>query len=78
MSPEDRNKLIELEKKVASLYDVHDVSYIEALARRLRKTLNVPSRLSDLDDVEDTDTATTGEVLKKTATTWQPGTDNTA
>jgi len=32
-------------------------------------------KLSDLSDVEDTDSASTGEVLKKTATTWQPGTD---
>lgn len=32
-------------------------------------------RLSDLLDVEGTDSASTGQVLKKTATTWQPGTD---
>ena len=32
-------------------------------------------KLSDLSDVEDTDSATTGKVLKKTATTWQPGDD---
>jgi predicted DNA-binding protein (UPF0251 family) len=35
-------------------------------------------KLSDLADVENTDSASTGQVLKKTSTTWQPGTDNIA
>jgi hypothetical protein len=33
-------------------------------------------RLSDLDDVTGTDSATNGHVLKYNGSTWAPGTDN--
>ena len=60
-----------------AMYRVEDVAFIDSLSRRLADSLNIPSKLSDLDDVSNTDSATTGQVLKKTSTTWQPGTDNT-
>ena len=72
----------ELEKKVRDLESVRNVSFIENIKRLVVAKLNVsdlPSlKLSDLSDVSGTDAASTGQVLKKTATTWQPGTDNTA
>jgi len=81
MSPLEQ-RVQELEKKVRDLESVRNVSFIENIKRFVVAKLNVsdlPSlKLSDLSDVEDTDDASTGEVLKKTATTWQPGTDNTA
>ena len=76
MSPQDRQRFGEMEKKVNAMYQAQDIAFIESLARRLANSFNIPSRLSDLEDVSDTDAASTGQVLKKTATTWQPGTDN--
>jgi hypothetical protein len=43
--------------------------------RTIAQSIGANLKLSDLSDVEGTDDATTGEILKKTATTWQPGTD---
>ena len=77
MSPEDRQRFEALEKKVNMMYQGLDVAFIESLARRLEDSFEIPTRLSDLSDVSGTDTASTGQVLKKTATTWQAGTDNT-
>ena len=81
MNPLER-RILELEKRVAQLERVENVAFIESLYRRLISNLRVadlPSiKLSDLTDVSDTDSASTGQVLKKTSTTWQPGTDNTA
>ena len=74
MTPEEKREFEQMKTTVRNLQHVEDVSFIESLIRRL----NIPARLSDLDDVTGTDGATTGQVLKKTATTWQPGTDNTA
>ena len=72
----------ELEKKVRDLESVRNVSFIDNIKRFVVSTLEVndlPSiKLSDLSDVSGTDAASTGQVLKKTSTTWQPGTDNTA
>ena len=72
----------ELEKKVRDLESVRNVSFIENIKRNASKTIKLidlpPIKLSDLSDVSGTDSATTGQVLKKTATTWQPGTDNIA
>lgn len=76
MTPEERQKLNKLERDVANLLAVSDTGFIESLVRRLK--FKFEYKLSDLSDVEDTDDATTGKVLKKTATTWQPGTDLTA
>jgi hypothetical protein len=77
MSPQDRQRFEALEKKVSMMYQAHDVAFIESLARRLADSFEIPTRLSDLSDVSGTDSASTGQVLKKTSTTWQPGTDNT-
>ena len=74
MTPEEKNTMNQLQKTVDSLLSVRDTAFIAELKRRLE----IPARLSDLQDVSDTDDATTGQVLKKTDTTWQPGTDNTA
>ena len=72
----------ELEKKVRDLESVRNVSFIENIKRNASKTIKLidlpPIKLSDLSDVSGTDAASTGQVLKKTSTTWQPGTDNTA
>lgn len=78
MSPQDRQRLEKLEKMVLAIQRAENVAFIENLTRRLNSTLTIPKVLSDLSDVAGTDTATTGQVLKKTATTWQPGTDNIA
>jgi hypothetical protein len=72
MTPQELDRMNKLEKLVMSLYRVESVEFIKNINRRVEfPTL----RLSDLSDVSDTDGATTGQVLKKTATTWQPGTD---
>jgi len=76
MSPQDRRKLEELERKVGDIERVTNVSFIAELERRLN-FVSGEIKLSDLSDVSGTDSASTGQVLKKTATTWQPGTDNT-
>lgn len=80
MNPEIRqlqNEVRELKKLLNSLHRVENVSFIESLRRRLLGSVDdLPDiKLSDLTDVSGTDTASTGEVLKKTATTWQPGVD---
>lgn len=82
MTPQEQERMDKLEKTVNSLVNVINVPFIEQIKRRI-VTAEVETQLStltlsDLSDVEGTDTATTGQVLKKTATTWQPGTDNIA
>ena len=79
MSPLEQ-KIQQLEKRIANLELVENVSFIESLKRRLNTSsfLTTDSKLSSLSDVSDTDSASTGQVLKKTSTTWQPGTDNIA
>lgn len=68
-----------MQKRLTALETVQNVSFIETLKRRVFSSLvitDLPAiKLSNLSDVEDTDSATTGYVLKKTATTWQPATD---
>lgn len=82
MTPEERQEFNALKEMVRNLQQVTDVVFVENLKRRIITNLvvsDLPSiKLSDLSDVSDTDSASTGEVLKKTATTWQPGTDNIA
>ena len=74
MTPQELDRMNKLEQLVMSLLRVENVEFIKNVERRIEfPTL----RLSDLEDVEDTDGASTGQVLKKTATTWKPGTDNT-
>ena len=77
MSPEERNRLEKLEKMVMAMHRAEDVAFIESLNRRLDFVSGTLS-LGDLSDVSNISGASTGQVLKKTATTWQPGTDNIA
>jgi len=76
MNPEVERQLNEIREMVERLEAVENVAFIENLKRRVVDDLEIS--LSDLSDVSDTDSASTGQVLKKTSTTWQPGTDNTA
>ena len=81
MTPQERLEFEALKKQVQSLIAVENVSFIENIIRRCITRLSVTDlpllKLSDLSDVSNTDSAGTGTVLKKTSTTWQPGTDNT-
>ena len=75
-----------LEQRVKNLEEVierisrcEDVAFIKSIERNttfVTEAQLAALKLSDLSDVSDTDGASTGQVLKKTATTWQPGTDN--
>lgn len=80
MTPEQLARLNRLEKQLEAMRRGEDVPFIRTMIRRVFGLATVndlpPIKLSDLSDVEGTDTAGTGQVLKKTATTWQPGTDN--
>jgi ferritin-like protein len=77
MPPQDRQEFEDMKKRLAALERVENVPFIENITRRLRDSFSIPRKLSDLNDVSGTDSASIGQVLKKTATTWQPGTDNT-
>ena len=74
MNPQERLEFQKMKQDLAKLQRLEDISFTENLKRRI----SIPRRLSDLEDVLDTDNASTGEVLKKTARGWEPGTDNTA
>ena len=75
-------RIQELEQKLRDLESVRNVAFIQNIKRFVLPLINLsdlpPIKLSDLSDVENTDDASTDKVLKKTETTWQPGTDNTA
>lgn len=73
MNPEVERQLNELRMMIQRLEAVENVEFIENLKRRVVDTLEIS--LADLTDVEGTSGASTGEVLKKTSTTWQPGID---
>lgn len=77
MTPEERQEFNNLKQLVNAMRRAEDLVFVESLNRRLDFFVGTP-KLSDLSDVSGTDSASTGQVLKKTATTWQPGTDNTA
>jgi hypothetical protein len=80
MNPNE-NKMQELERQVKELTDFmrswENPALITPSTKLTIQTIVGALKLSDLSDVSDTDGASTGQVLKKTATTWQPGTDNT-
>lgn len=82
MTPEERRQFEDMQRRLELLERVENVGFIENVRRRLFAGLTVaelPSiKLSDLSDVSGTDGASTGKVLKKAATTWQPGTDATS
>lgn len=79
MSPQQQ-QINELQKKVKALENfMLSFDNPATVAPAVKKTLQAligALKLSDLSDVEGTDGASTGQVLKKTSTTWQPGTDN--
>ena len=67
MTPEERNRLNDLEKRLDNLEKVQNVSFIENIKRRLDLP-NVPDliskiRMGDLLDVDDTG-ITNGQLLK--------------
>ena len=74
MTPQELDRMNKLETLVNSLVQVENVSFIGALERRL-DFLSSTISLDDLTNVEGANTGTTGYVLKKTATTWQPAPD---
>ena len=78
MNPLEK-RVKDLEDMVRRILRVEDIAFTESLRRRVLQDADVTDlpniKLSDLSDVSDTDTASTGQVLKKTSTTWQPGTD---
>ena len=76
MTPQELERMNKLETLVNSLLRVESVPFINALERRL-DFLSSAITLDDLTNVSGANSASTGTVLKKTSTTWQPGTDNT-
>lgn len=81
MTPDERAQFNEMKRQLAAIRRAEDVPFVKALMERIKNELTINDlpaiKLSDLTDVSGTDSASTGQVLKKTATTWQPGTDNT-
>ena len=79
MSPQQQ-QINELQKRVKQLEDFmlsfNSPGTVRPNVKKSLQALIGALKLSDLSDVEGTDGASTGQVLKKTATTWQPGTDN--
>lgn len=79
MSPQQQ-QINELQKRVKALEDFmlsfDNPATVKPSVKKALQGLIGALKLSDLSDVEGTDGASTGQVLKKTATTWQPGTDN--
>ena len=74
MTPQELNRMNKLETLVNSLMRAENVPFINALERRL-DFLSSAITLDDLTNVEGANSATTGKVLKKTSTTWQPADD---
>lgn len=80
MTPEQLAQFNEMQTRLEKLERAENVSFIKAFERNspfVTAADLAALTLADLADVEGTGSASTGQVLKKTATTWQPGTDNT-
>ena len=79
MTPELLKQFREMQETIKRILRAEDPAFIKSIERNssfvTEAELNT-LKLSDLADVEGTDSATTGQVLKKTSTTWQPGADN--
>lgn len=78
MTPEQLTQFKEMQETIKRILRAEDPAFIKSIERNSSFITQVDLdqlKLSDLSDVENTDSATTGKVLKKTATTWQPGTD---
>ena len=69
-----------MKTRLNNLERVENVAFAELIKRRIVDQAVITAlatfSLGDLLDVSGTTGASTGQVLKKTATTWQPGTDN--
>ena len=80
MSPQERQQFEDMKTRLNNLERVENVAFAELIKRRIVDpaitTALANLYLTDLVDVSGTTGASTGQVLKKTATTWQPGTDN--
>jgi len=74
MTPQEKQRMDKLENLVNTLLRVENVAFISALERRL-DFLSSAITLDDLTNVSGANSATTGKVLKKTSTTWQPADD---
>lgn len=70
-----QDKVTELEQRLDQFQSIAQLD--PQIVRTIIEAIGT-LKLSDLSDVENTDTTTTGYVLKKTSTTWQPAPDNTA
>lgn len=79
MTPQEKLEFENMKTSIRNLEQVTNPSFIELIKNRVFGVLSVSDlpaiNLADLNDVSGTTGATTGQVLKKTATTWQPGTD---
>lgn len=68
----------EINKLKAQLAQFQSAAELDPLIQKMIiEVVKEQLKLSDLSDVSNTDGASTGQILKKTSTTWQPGTDNT-
>jgi len=80
MSPQERQQFEDMKTRLNNLERVENVAFAELIKRRIVDQAVITAlatfSLGDLLDVSGTTGASTGQVLKKTATTWQPGTDN--
>jgi len=80
MSPQERQQFEDMKTRLTTLERVENVAFAELIKRRIVDPANTTALadlyLTDLVDVSGTTGASTGQVLTKTATTWQPGTDN--
>ena len=79
MTPEQLTQFKEMQETIKRILRAEDPAFIKSLERNTTFVTSAELatlKLSELADVEGTDSATTGQVLKKTSTTWQPGADN--
>jgi hypothetical protein len=68
----------EIDKLKAQLAQFQSAAELDPIIQKtVIEVVKEQLKLSDLSDVSGTDSASTGDVLKKTSTTWQPGSDNT-
>jgi len=65
----------EINQLKAQLAQFQNAAELDPVIQKTIREIIGVIKLSDLSDVEGTDSASTGQVLKKTTTTWQPGTD---
>ena len=78
MNPQER-RIVELEQQVMRLTDFmrtwENPALVSPQTERTIQAIVGALRLSDLDDVSGTDSASNGQVLKYNGSQWVPGTD---